>query len=104
MVMSLLAGDKSASETGGGRVKSFIIAAVSVLLIKCSAPAGPTTNAIPFVARPLPLSAVRLTGGQLKHAQDLDAEYLLKLEPDRMLFGLRQQVGLPPKADQPYSG
>ena len=39
-------------------------------------------NAVPDVARPLPLSAVRLTGGPLKRAQDLDAEYLLKLEPD----------------------
>ena len=39
-------------------------------------------NAIPDVARPLPLSAVRLTGGPLKHAQDLDIDYLLKLEPD----------------------
>ena len=36
-------------------------------------------------ARPLPLTAVRLTGGPLKHAQDLDAAYLLSLEPDRML-------------------
>jgi hypothetical protein len=42
-------------------------------------------NATPEVARSLTLSAVRLTGGPLKHAQDLDAEYLLKLEPDRML-------------------
>jgi len=38
-------------------------------------------NAVPDVARPLPLSAVRLTAGPLKRAQDLDAEYLLKLEP-----------------------
>ena len=35
--------------------------------------------------RPLPLTAVRLTGGPLKQAQDLDAAYLLSLEPDRML-------------------
>src|SRR6185503_5767560 len=39
------------------------------------------TPAVPEVARPLPLSAVRLTGGPLKHAQQLDADYLLKLEP-----------------------
>jgi hypothetical protein len=42
-------------------------------------------NAVPYVAQPLPLSAVRITGGPLKRAQDLNAEYLLKLEPDRML-------------------
>src|SRR5215472_5847556 len=36
-------------------------------------------------AVPLPLSSVRLTGGPLKRAQDLDAQYLLELQPDRML-------------------
>jgi DUF1680 family protein len=48
--------------------------------------------------RPLPLHAVRLTGGPLKHAQDLDAQYLLELEPDRMLAYLRIRAGLQPKA------
>ena len=51
-------------------------------------------NAVPYMARPLPLSAVRLTGGPLKHAQDLDAEYLLQLEPDRMLYFLRLRAQL----------
>jgi hypothetical protein len=49
-------------------------------------------------ARPLPLDSVRLTGGPLKNAQDLDAKYLLELEPDRMLAFLRQRAGLEPKA------
>lgn len=48
--------------------------------------------------KPLPLSAVRLTSGPLKHAQDLDAQYLLTLEPDRMLAGYRIRAGLEPKA------
>jgi uncharacterized protein len=56
-------------------------------------------QAIPDVARPLPLSSVRLTDGPLKHAQDLDAEYLLKLEPDRMLAYYRKRAGLQPKAE-----
>ena len=60
-------------------------------------------NAVPEVAHPLPLSAVRLTGGPLKHAQDLNAEYLLKLEPDRMLAYYRKRAGLTAKAE-PYSG
>ena len=50
-------------------------------------------------ARPLPLSKVRLTGGPLKHAQDLTADYLLQLEPDRMLAGYRIRAGLEPKAE-----
>ena len=54
-------------------------------------------------AKPLPLSAVRLTGGPLKHAQELSARYLLQLEPDRMLAYYRKRAGLEPKAE-PYGG
>ena len=54
-------------------------------------------------ARPLPLSAVRLTGGPLKHAQELDARYLLALEPDRMLAYYRERAGLKRRAE-PYGG
>ncbi|HWI57974.1 MAG TPA: glycoside hydrolase family 127 protein, partial [Bacillota bacterium] len=67
-------------------------------------PGQVATNAVPVLARPLPLAAVRLTAGPLKHAQDLDATYLLQLEPDRMLFYLRQRAGLDPKAKAGYGG
>ncbi len=50
-------------------------------------------------ARPLPLNKVRLTGGPLKRVQDLTADYLLQLEPDRMLAGYRIRAGLKPKAE-----
>jgi hypothetical protein len=66
-------------------------------------PAERIVNTVPDVARPLPLTAVRLTGGPLKRAQELDAKYLLELEPDRMLAFYRQRAGLVPKA-QPYGG
>src|SRR5215510_9289045 len=59
--------------------------------------------AVPDLARPLPLSAVRLTGGPLKQAQDADVAYLLKLEPDRMMAFFRKRAGLEAKA-QPYGG
>src|SRR5262245_25524545 len=55
-------------------------------------------NAVPDVARLLPLTAVRLTGGPLKQAQDLDRAYLLSLDPDRMLAFYRTRAGLEPKA------
>jgi DUF1680 family protein len=55
-------------------------------------------RAVPDVARPLPLSAVRLTGGPLKHAQELDMAYLLSLEPDRMMAYYRKRAGLEAKA------
>src|SRR5262249_47955069 len=60
-------------------------------------------SAVADAARPLPLTAVRLTGGPLKMAQDLDARYLLSLEPDRMLSLYRKRAGLTPKGE-PYAG
>jgi len=59
--------------------------------------------AVADTARPLPLTAVRLTGGPLKKAQDLDAAYLLSLEPDRMLSFYRKRAGLTQKAEG-YTG
>ena len=64
---------------------------------------GPRNISPIYKARPLPLSAVRLTGGPLKRAQDMNARYLLELEPDRMLAFYRQRAGLQPKA-QAYGG
>ncbi len=54
-------------------------------------------------AHPIPLEKIRLTGGPLKHAQELTASYLLSLDPDRMLHFYRVRAGLTPKGD-PYSG
>ncbi|HSE17948.1 MAG TPA: beta-L-arabinofuranosidase domain-containing protein [Pyrinomonadaceae bacterium] len=76
---------------------------VLVLLFTSVARAQSIRNAVPDVARPLPLSSVRVTGGPLKHAQDLNADYLLKLEPDRMMAYYRKRAGLEPKA-QGYPG
>jgi DUF1680 family protein len=67
-------------------------------------PTQVVTNAVPVLALPLPLSAVRLTGGPLQHAQELDSAYLLQLEPDRLLFYLRKRAGLEPKAAKGYGG
>src|SRR5215831_8185787 len=82
---------------------SFTSALAVLLLTAQFCSAAPIVNAVPELAHPLPLSAVRLTGGPLKRAQDLDAEYLLKLEPDRMMAGYRLRAGLKPKAEG-YSG
>jgi uncharacterized protein len=61
------------------------------------------SSAVSDAARPLPLDAVRLTGGPLKRAQDLDAQYLLTVEPDRLLAPYRSLAGLDPKG-APLSG
>src|SRR6266511_5408333 len=85
------------------QISSAIFGAIVVVLITGLADAQQIKTVVPEVAHPLPLSAVRLTGGPLKHAQDLDAEYLLKLEPDRMLAYYRKRAGLEPRA-QGYGG
>ncbi len=54
-------------------------------------------------ARPLALGRVTVTGGPLRHAQDLTAAYLLSLDPDRMMAYYRRRAGLPQKAE-PYGG
>ena len=80
----------------------FLVATVLFGSLK-SATGQAIQNAVPEVAKPLPLSAVRVTGGPLKRAQDLNGEYLLKLEPDRMLAYYRKRAGLTPKAEG-YTG
>ncbi|HEY3412551.1 MAG TPA: beta-L-arabinofuranosidase domain-containing protein [Armatimonadota bacterium] len=49
------------------------------------------------------LSDVRLLAGPFKHAQDLDAAYLLRIEPDRLLSRFRVNAGLKPKGES-YGG
>lgn len=73
--------------------------AVAALSVAAIASAQQLPNAVAKAARPLPLFAVRVTGGPLKRAQDLDADYLLKLEPDRMMAYYRKRAGLEPKAE-----
>ena len=83
---------------------SKILSGSLVLLLLTSAVHSRSIKtAVPDVAWPLPLSAVRITGGPLKQAQDLDRAYLLKLEPDRMLTYHRKRAGLQPKAER-YPG
>jgi DUF1680 family protein len=78
----------------------FISTIFAVMLFFADAlPAEPVKIVCLDAARPLPLSAVRLTGGPLKRAQDAMAKVLLALEPDRMLAGYRIRAGLEPKAE-----
>ncbi len=54
-------------------------------------------------AEPFALQQVRLLDGPFKQAQDLDREYLLSLEVDRLLHNFRVNAGLPSRA-QPLGG
>jgi uncharacterized protein len=80
-------------------MKKLLFVFLLIPFLNVAGKGAPIKPAIPDAARPLPLSAVRLTGGPLKHAQDLDATYLLQLEPDRMLAFFRLRAGLKPKAE-----
>ncbi len=85
------------------KLKSVLLVVLVTFFLATSISAQKVKPVVPDVARPLPLSAVRITGGPLKRAQDLNAEYLFKLEPDRMLAFYRKRAGLQPKAE-PYGG
>lgn len=57
----------------------------------------------PLKAYAFPLSDVTILAGPFKDAHDADVQYLLKLEPDRLLSQFRTHSGLKPKAPK-YGG
>lgn len=82
-----------------GTAKNYLYSGFIILIFLCGIIRGEAIiRSVPDTARPIPLSKIRLTGGPLKTAQDLDAKYLLELEPDRMMAGLRMRAGLDAKA------
>jgi hypothetical protein len=58
---------------------------------------------VPLQVRPFSLQDVRLLPGPFKHAMDLDHEYLLSLDVERLLHTFRINAGLPSQA-QPLGG
>jgi DUF1680 family protein len=93
---------------GSGMVhhKLAVLGAIVLVTTTAAQQTRRIVQATPRVAEsatPLPLDAVRLTGGPLARAQQLDAQYLLALEPDRMLSFYRTRAGLTKKAE-PYGG
>ena len=67
------------------------------LLDEASGTAGPQAK-LHSTFKSFPLSDVRLDKGPFQTAQELDAKYLLKLEPDRLLHNFRVNAGLKPRA------
>jgi DUF1680 family protein len=93
-------------------IATFIWAIVGVLgcisaaradLLTDHQPALQVRPVAPPVARAFSLHEVRLLAGEFKIGQDLATNYLLSLEPDRLLAGFRSEAGLPAKA-KPYGG
>lgn len=58
-----------------------------------------TTAPPTLVASPFSLADVKVTGGSFAHATELTANYLLDLDPERLLAGFRANAGLTPKAE-----
>lgn len=65
--------------------------------------APPDVQPVPSQAEPFALARVRLLDGPFQDAQRRNAEYLLSLEPDRLLHSFRLNAGLPTRA-QPLGG
>ena len=59
--------------------------------------------AVPLKVHSFAIEDVRLLDGPFKHAMELDKEYLLALDVDRLLHNFRLNAGLPSKA-QPLGG
>ncbi len=64
---------------------------------------APTAAPVQVQAEPFDLSAVRLLDGPFRAAMARNANYLLQLDPDRLLARVRASAGLEPKAPN-YGG
>jgi uncharacterized protein len=66
-------------------------------LVAAPAPA-PVADTVTLKAKPFPLQDVRLLDGPFRDAMLRDQQYLLDLDPDRLLHNFRVNVGLPSSA------
>lgn len=90
---------------------------VCSLIVACTAPAGAAradaladsrskvqvAPVAPLQAQAFALQDVRLLDGPFRHAMELDRQYLLSLDPDRLLHTFRVNAGLP-SAAKPLGG
>jgi DUF1680 family protein len=79
------------------RIKVKILFATALLAASWSR--GDITPVVALQAQPFPLSQVRLLDGPFRDAMLRDGNYLLSLEPDRLLSWFRKEAGLQPKGE-----
>ena len=73
---------------------------LSCLLAPCLVANGRAEEpALKQVAVPFGVGEVKLLNGPFLHAQDLDAKWLLSIEPDRMLSWFRKEAKLEPRGE-----
>ena len=86
------------------KLQHILVAAFVLLLMLPAIHAQtPVRDRVQREAEEFRLEDVRLLDGPFKHAMMKDAEYLLRLDPDRLLSGFRKEAGLKPKAEA-YGG
>jgi uncharacterized protein len=74
-----------------------------VIAAATAAVAAPVPDKVALKAQPFPLTEVRLLDGPFKQAMQLDGQYLLSLDADRLLHNFRVNAGLPSSA-KPLGG
>jgi DUF1680 family protein len=86
-------------QAGGELTRRELLQAIAATSVGAlSLPLASRELARAAAADPFELADVRLLPGPFKTAQQLDARYLLSLDPDRLLHNFRANAGLPPKA------
>jgi DUF1680 family protein len=75
------------------------LAAVLMGFATAAAAVPEVPKAVPLRAVPFSLTDVRLLDGPFRHAMELDRQYLLSLDVDRLLHNFRVNAGLPSTAE-----
>jgi len=83
---------------GSNCAVSVIVGATASLALASAVPPSDftieTRDQIPLKAQPFPLSETRLLDGPFQRAQELDRQYLLSLDVERLLRNFRRNAGL----------
>jgi hypothetical protein len=78
------------------KTRQFLV--LSILTLSLLLTGAGVQKQVPLRVQPFSLDQVRLLDSPFKSAMDLDAQYLLGLQPDRLLSWYRKEAGLHPKA------
>lgn len=76
-----------------------LVLAPMPVLARATGPGTGKARSLPDHPEPLPLSDVRLLPSRWADAVDRNREYLMSLDPDRLLHNYRTSAGLAPKGD-----
>lgn len=88
------------------RLPFFVCLAALILMLAWTPPASQgaaVPDKAPIKARAFSVAQVRLLDGPFQYAMERDKEYLLALNPDRLLAGFLVNAGLKPKGER-YGG